>query len=311
MEPVQKVLGQIYHPQTVCQVLSAEQVRTCPLSDINETAIQVYIPEQPDDVGLTRFQETIAHLRAPDGCPWDKKQTHQTLRPYLLEETYEVLAAIDEGSAANMADELGDLLLQIVLHAQIAGEAGTFTMTDIVSHIQKKMIRRHPHVFANTSVNSVDDVKRNWDQIKAQEKAEKGELAETPSAMDGVLDALPALVQALDISKKAVKQGFEWDDAQGVLRKLQEEAEEIVTATSPAEIEAEIGDFLFTAVNLARKMGVDAETALRACNTRFMRRFRQLERIAEAQNLTLPEIDKKTWFALWQQAKKEVAHLEK
>ena len=311
LSPLRQALQTMLAPQTIVQGVTATEVLPIPLSELPPDLSYIFIPAQPDAPGLTQFQETIAHLRAPSGCPWDRKQTHRTLRPYLLEETYEVLAAIDEGNPAELADELGDLLLQIILHAQIAADAGTFQMKDIIRNIQQKMIRRHPHVFGEIEVSGAEEVLLNWEAIKAQEKVDNGQIHSAPSAMDGVELAAPALAQALDVSKKAVKMGFEWDDAQGVLRKLHEEAEEIVEAATPADIEAEIGDFLFTAVNLARKLGVDAETALRACNQRFMRRFRQLETIARERNLRLTELDHETWFALWQQAKKDVAHLEK
>lgn len=311
--PLKRVLGHIHPAHTSVTTLVNGQpasIRLADLANMTDGDGYLYIPARPDSVGLTHFQEIIAHLRAPNGCPWDRKQTHQTLRPYLLEETYEVLAALDAADSAGLADELGDLLLQIALHAQIAAEAGTFNMSAIINHISQKMIRRHPHVFGDSSARDSEEVEVNWDAIKAREKAEKGESPPEPSVMDAVLPTMPALVQTLDISKKAVKQGFEWDDAQGVLRKLMEEAQEITEATSKAEIEAEIGDFLFTAVNLARKFDVDAESALRACNTRFMRRFRRVERLARQQNLILSEINKATWFNLWQQAKQDVAHME-
>lgn len=308
--PLRKVLQAIYPPQTEIKGLAVAGPIETTLSELNASLGQIFIPAQPHCPGLTRFQETIAHLRAPDGCPWDKEQTHHTLRPYLLEETYEVLAALDSGEMADLADELGDLLLQIILHAQIATEAGMFRMTDVINQINQKIIRRHPHVFGDISVRGSDEVKVNWEAIKAQEKTEKGKTEMLPSAMDGVQLAMPALAQTLDISQKAVKVGFEWDDVQGVLRKLMEEAHEIATASTHAEVEAEIGDFLFTAVNLARKLQVDAESALRACNARFVRRFRRLEVLAHEQNLVLTELDKRTWFELWQQAKQDVAHLD-
>jgi tetrapyrrole methylase family protein/MazG family protein len=310
LQPLQQTLRKLYHPQTLTQTLIDNQIVEQPLTALVEPSRALYIPPQPDRPGLTHFQDVIAHLRAPNGCPWDRKQTHQTLRPFLLEETYEVLAALDEGDSRAIADELGDVLLQIALHAQIGSEAGTFQMADVVGHISQKMHRRHPHVFGDIDVDSSEEVEVNWDAIKAQEKAERGEVVAEPSVMDGVLPALPALSQALHVSRKAVKQGFEWNDAQGVLRKLIEEAHEIAEAETSAEIESEIGDFLFTAVNLARKHGIDAETALRSCNIRFMRRFRRVEQLARERSLHLPEIDKAAWFELWQQAKQDVAHLE-
>ncbi len=270
----------------------------------------LYIPPQPAAAGLTRFQETIAHLRAPNGCPWDREQTHQSLRPYLLEETHEVLTALDANNLPHLAEELGDLLLQIALHAQIAAEAGSFTMADIIHHINAKMLRRHPHVFGSISVANSDEVKANWALIKAAEKIENREETEPPSALDGAPPTLPALAQALNISQKAVDVGFEWQDTEGVLEKLVEEAREITEAATPAEVESELGDFLFTAVNLARKLKVDPETALRETNLRFTRRFKKMEALAQKQNLVLSALTASEWKMLWDQAKEAVAHLE-
>jgi tetrapyrrole methylase family protein/MazG family protein len=310
LEPLKRGLGLIYPPQVEIQGLGLAGPVQTTLTALDDTVQQLYIPAQTTVPGLTAFLETISHLRAPSGCPWDRKQTHLSLRPYLLEETYEVLAALEANNPLELADELGDLLLQIALHAQIAADAQDFQMTDIIGYIQRKMIRRHPHVFGTVNVEGADEVVVNWEAIKAQEKVDKGQVEPPASALDGISLALPALMQSLEISKKAVKVGFEWAEVDGVLRKLIEEAQEIAEADSPAEVEGEIGDFLFTAVNLARKLNVDAETALRACNLRFMRRFRKLEELARAENLDLPTIDKPTWRRLWDRAKEAVAHLE-
>ena len=298
IKPVQRILGYLYPAQVTLTGLGDQGSIETTLDHLPPDVTAIFISAQTGNFGLTHFQEIIAHLRAPNGCPWDRKQTHQTLRPYLLDETYEVLAALDDDNPPELADELGDLLLQIALHAQIAAEAKTFHMNDVVTNICQKMIRRHPHVFGQVVVNDSDEVEVNWDAIKAREKAAKGQTNSTPSVMDNVTATLPALAQTLDISKKAVKLGFEWDDAAGVLAKLLEEAQELTQANDAAEIEAELGDFLFTAVNLARKLNVDAESALRACNIRFMRRFRRVEALARKQNLHLPEIDQSTWLKL-------------
>lgn len=310
VEPVQRRLGLLYRPHTPVKALTAAGPIDLPLAQLDESAGLIYLPAQTDSAGLTAFQETIARLRAPDGCPWDRKQTHQSLRQYLLEETHEALTAIDNGDLPELAEELGDILLQILLHAQIGTEAGAFRMVDVVQTINRKMLRRHPHVFGDVSVSGADEVVTNWAAIKTAEKAANGEKAAPVSVLDGVANTLPALAQALNISQKAVDVGFEWPTIDGVLDKLVEEAREIVTAATPAEVESEIGDFLFVVVNLARKMKVDPESALRTTNARFTRRFNKVEELARSQNLALPELDKETWQVLWRHAKQATAHLE-
>lgn len=311
LEPLKKRLGLLYQPHTPIKALTAAGPIDLPLAQLDGSASLIYLPAQADSAGLTAFQETIARLRAPDGCPWDRKQTHQSLRQYLLEETHEALTAIDQHDLPELAEELGDILLQILLHAQIGAEASAFRMVDVVQTINQKMLRRHPHVFGDVSVSSADEVVTNWAAIKTAEKAANGAEAAPASVLDGVADTLPALAQALNISQKAVDVGFEWPTIDGVLDKLVEEAREIVTAATPAEVEAEIGDFLFVVVNLARKMKVDPESALRTTNARFTRRFKEMEELARAQNLALPELDKDAWQTLWQAAKQALAHLEK
>jgi len=303
-------LRAVYPPRAAVRGWSPAGPAETTLADADETFTHLYLPPPGDRLGLTAFQETIAHLRAPNGCPWDREQTHRTLRPYLLEETYEVLAALDADNPIELADELGDLLLQIILHAQIAAEADEFVMAKVIDNINRKIVRRHPHVFGEATARNAEEVKVNWATIKAREKAEKGEAAAEPSALDGVQRAMPALAQAMDISQKAVRVGFEWETMDGVLKKLVEEAHEIAAAANPAEVESEVGDFLFVAVNLARKLKVDPESALRATNARFIRRFQKLEALARERNLSLPKLDKTTWQSLWEEAKKAVAHLE-
>jgi tetrapyrrole methylase family protein/MazG family protein len=262
------------------------------------------LPADPNNSSFTTFQETIAHLRAPDGCPWDQEQTHQSLRPFLLEETYEVLEALDAGDTAALAEELGDLLLQIVLHTQIAIDTGEFKMGDVIGHINRKLLRRHPHVFGNVVVNGVEDVAMNWEAIKKSEKAAKGQPAQMTSTLDGVPLALPALTQALAISKKVVRVGFEWPNIDGVLDKLIEEAREITEASDPVHLEAEIGDLLFSAVNLARWRNIDPESALRGTNSRFIRRFKKMEVLAAAQDKDLSDLSIEEMEILWNEAKK-------
>lgn len=264
----------------------------------------LYLPADPANCSLPTFQETIAHLRAPEGCPWDREQTHQSLRPFLLEETYEVLEALDAANPDALAEELGDLLLQVVLHTQVATGAEDFRMGEVIGHINRKLIRRHPHVFGTVTVNGVADVTNNWEAIKKAEKAAKGQTEKTPSALDGIPPALPALAQALAISKRAVRVGFEWPNIEGVLDKLIEEAHEITQAADPAHLEAEIGDLLFSVVNLARWHKIDPESALRATNARFSRRFKRLETLAVAQGKILSQMTIEELDTLWDQAKR-------
>ncbi len=263
----------------------------------------LYLPADASNTGFTTFQETVAHLRAPDGCPWDREQTHRSLRPFLLEEAYEVLEALDRGDTDALAEEMGDLLLQIVLHAQIAIDTGEFNMGDVIDHIHQKLLRRHPHVFGDVTVNSVDDVTTNWEAIKKAEKSAKGQANGAPSALDGIPHALPALTQALTISKRAVKMGFEWPNIEGVLDQLIEEAREIIEAETQTHLESEIGDLLFSAVNLARWHNIDPESALRGTNVRFKWRFQKMEALAAQQGKSLSELSTQALESLWNEAK--------
>lgn len=249
----------------------------------------------------------MAKLRAPGGCPWDRKQTFDTIKSYLLEETYEVMDAIDRRDWEELKEELGDLLLQPVFFAEMAGEQGLFTIADSLDAINEKLIRRHPHVFADANAETAEDVKVRWDEIKKREKADKGH-ATAASVLDGVPRNLPALVEADKISAKAAGVGFEWPTIDGVVEKLQEEAAELAEAQEGAShehIEHEIGDLLFTVVNLARFLKVDPEQALRKTNARFRRRFGSVEReIADAGGV-LNETSLERMEELWQQAKQE------
>jgi tetrapyrrole methylase family protein/MazG family protein len=291
-----------------------ERVITCPLFELDrqpgiDHLTTLYLPPLAHASGLPAFQETVAYLRAPDGCPWDREQTHQSLRPYLLEESHEVLAALDAESPEALAEELGDLLLQIALHAQIATEAGEFQMADIIARIDAKIRRRHPHVFGNVVVNGVEEVLTNWEAIKQAERAAhadggaQGEKASAGSTLDGVPPSMPALARAQTISQKAIRVGFEWRNLEGVLEKLAEEAGEVAAARTPQEREAEVGDLLFIMVNLARWLDVDAESALRTTNERFIRRFRTMERLARERGQKLADLDIDALDELWEEAK--------
>lgn len=242
----------------------------------------------------------IARLRAPDGCPWDKEQTHQTLRANLLAECYETLEALDEGDPARLSEELGDLLLQIVLHAQIAKDNDEFEIGDVIESIATKIIRRHPHVFGKAKVRDAEEVMHNWEDLK------KGEREEGTSMLAGVPKEMPALAYALEISRRAVRVGFEWENIEGVIDKLAEESKEIKDAESLEEKEREYGDLLFTLVNVARWEGIDAEAALRAANRKFYRRFTRMEELGREKGLVLNKLSFKEMDGLWEEAKKAV-----
>ena len=247
-------------------------------------------------------------LRRPDGCPWDREQTHLSLRKHLLEEAYEVYDAIDGGATPALAEELGDLLLQIVLHAQLAAEAGVFDMTDVEEAIGRKIVRRHPHVFGDAQVRTAGDVNRQWEQIKRAEREEAeadGVGAGIKSALDGISKSMPALAASQEMQERAANLGYDWPDIVGVVDKIHEELAELEAAATDDERREEVGDLLLVTVNLARRNGVDAEAALRAASEKFRGRFGRVERMARERNvqlrdLALPELD-----ALWDAAKTE------
>jgi MazG family protein len=248
-----------------------------------------------------------ARLRAPGGCPWDREQDHRSLRPFLLEEAYEVYDALEQGATADLAEELGDLLLQIVLHAQMGAEEGLFDLADVYRHIGAKIVRRHPHVFADVEAASADAVIRNWERIKADERAARGgepRATETlPAAFAGLARSLPALAYAQEMQGRASALGYDWPDVEGVIEKLEEEAVELLEARTDAERTEEFGDLLLVLVNLARKMGVDAESALRAGNAKFARRFALVERYAADRARTLDTMTFEELDELWDLAK--------
>jgi tetrapyrrole methylase family protein / MazG family protein len=261
----------------------------------------LYIPPLGENTSFESFQEVIAHLRAPEGCPWDREQTHQSLRPHLLEEVYEILAALDSENAVEICEEFGDLLLQIVLHAQIASEYGEFTMVDILKGIYDKIVRRHPHVFGDIEIADKEGVLVNWERLKAEEKEASGK--ENGSILDGVNVSLPALLQAETYQKRAARVGFDWPNLQGVQDKIEEEMEEASQAMAWRERQAEIGDLLFAVVNLARWYDVDAESALREANARFRERFTYIERRALGEGKKIEELSLEEMDAYWEEAK--------
>jgi len=256
---------------------------------------------------MERLLDVMRQLRDPEsGCAWDLEQDFKSIAPYAIEEAYEVVDAIDREDLHDLKDELGDLLLQVVFHSQMASELGEFEFTDVVTGIVDKMIRRHPHVFGDKSFSNAAEVKASWESIKAQERADK--TPQRPSALDGIAKSLPALKRADKIQKRAARMGFDWPDAEPVYEKIEEEVAEVkdaVARSNAADIEDELGDLLFTVVNLTRHYGVDAEMALAKANDKFSRRFRQVEGLAygngdDLKSLSLDELD-----ALWHAAKKE------
>ena len=256
----------------------------------------------------------MAALRTPDtGCPWDLEQTFATIAPYTIEEAFEVVDAIDRGDLDDLKDELGDLLLQVVFHARMAEEQGTFAFPDVVQAICEKLIRRHPHVFGDKSGLNTGQVNVQWDQIKAEEKAARAKAGRAPApgrdgALAGVSPGLPALARALKLQQKAGKVGFDWNDPKAVLAKIREEADEIgaeLDAGAKEKVAGEIGDLLFAVVNLARHLDVDPETALRTTNLKFERRFGAIEDALAAAGKTPAEATLSEMDALWDEAKAE------
>ena len=253
-----------------------------------------------------------ARLRAPNGCPWDREQTHDSLRTYLVEETYEVLDALASGDAGKFADELGDLLLQIVFHAQLAAEGGKFDIADVIEQIYTKMVRRHPHVFGKVRAETSAQVLKNWEQLKTEERAKNKDAQAAAAAGASILDPvprnLPALLEAHQLTRRAANVGFDWHDVNGIFDKLAEETAELKgLLASPGrgleEAEEELGDLLFVGVNLARFLGLDAEIALKRANRKFAGRFREMERIAAARGRALSGLSAAEFDALWNEIK--------
>lgn len=266
-----------------------------------------------------KFEDLVAlqaRLLAPGGCPWDREQTHESLRTYLLEEAYEVLEQLDARNFEKLPDELGDLLLQVVFHAALAQQAGRFDIGDVIESIYNKLVRRHPHVFGDQKADTAGEVLKNWEQLKAEErKAEgKGEAADRESLLSGVPKTLPATLEAFQLTRRAARIGFDWENIDGVLDKLGEETGELRAELSAsaaekrspdqqARIESEIGDLLFAAVNVSRFLGVDPELALRAANRKFIARFQQMEQAAERRGVKLADVPRDEMEALWDRAK--------
>jgi tetrapyrrole methylase family protein/MazG family protein len=281
-------------------------VEDLPLYEIDQSKhighmTSLFVPALGQMSSFEQFQEIIAHLRAPEGCPWDRKQTHDSLRPFMIEEAYEVLEAIENEDSESLYEELGDLLLQIVLHTQIAIDDGEFKMSNVLQHINAKMIRRHPHVWGDVNADNPDQVVTNWEALKRQEKATNGKGAEY--LLDSIPKGLPALLQAYQYQARAAKVNFDWPQVDDVIAKFREEIDELISAVTPEEQAEELGDLLFVLVNWARWLKIEPETALRAANAKFYRRFRYIEEQVRATGKalidhTLAELD-----ALWDMAK--------
>ena len=271
-------------------------------------------------VWFERLVALQARLRGPGGCPWDREQTHQSLRTYLIEEAYEVLDALESRSDTKFAAELGDLLIQVVFHAEIAREEGRFTITDVIREIHEKMVRRHPHVFGEKRARDAAEVLKNWEQLKAEERSSKATPLNASSAdtsgslLDGIPHTLPAVMEGFQLTRRAARIGFDWDSAEGVLEKLGEEAAELrhaLQSKSSTGLEEEMGDLLFAAVNLARFLEIDPEIALKKANAKFLSRFREMERLARLSGRELADIPRTEMETLWNRAKRSESEARK
>jgi tetrapyrrole methylase family protein/MazG family protein len=302
-DQVQSKLLRVYPPAHPVRIIAeGGSIQEVSLGELGRPRGTILIPPLTDAPtgSLAPLLQVMAALRGEDGCPWDKKQDHRSLRPYVIEEAYEVVEAIDQGSMDKLCEELGDLLLQVVFHAQLAWEAGHFDMADVVEGITAKMIRRHPHVFGDIAAADVPTVLRNWEAIKRAEGKERSSL------LDGIPDHYPALMKAWKLQQKAAMVGFDWPDVGGVLEKLEEEWEEVQRALQAGDesaLEAEFGDLLFTLVNAARFYRINPEVALHRANQKFSRRFRQMEKDAKKKNQELADLSLEEQDLLWESAK--------
>ncbi|WP_410512965.1 nucleoside triphosphate pyrophosphohydrolase [Paenibacillus sp. BR2-3] len=299
-------------------VENEEQIHTVPLYELDRLTgygnlSLIYIPANLEgDIRrrtFARLHEIVSILRSPEGCPWDQEQTHESLRKNLIEETYEVLETIDEDDPEHMKEELGDLLLQIMLHSQMEEEVGTFDVFDVIQGLNDKLIFRHPHVFGDKDAGNAEEALQNWEGMKAEEKRRKGLKPETQSALSGIPRDLPALMKAYKLQKKASKVGFDWDNIGDVISKIREELDELQEAVdtgAPAEEQIlELGDLLFAAANAARFIGADPEEALSRTNRKFVQRFRYIEQSLELQGKNLQDSNLDEMEELWQEAKRK------
>jgi tetrapyrrole methylase family protein/MazG family protein len=301
---LKNVLLTAYSPEHLIRVTDQGKMKEERLEQLGEgeysDSVCWFIPSLGDGTSFESFAEIIAHLRAPNGCPWDREQTHETLRKHLLEESYETIAAIDSGDFNSMREEFGDLLLQIVLQAQIANEEGQFNIYQVILGIHSKIIRRHPHVFGDLKLEGVEGVLANWEKLKEQERGKK---KDGKGLLDGVPVALPALGQAQEYQDRAARVGFDWPEIEGVLDKVKEEIEEIKNAETDFELASEIGDLFFALVNVARWKNVDAESALRGTNRKFKQRFGYIEQETRKEGRNLSDLTLEEMDVLWNRAK--------
>jgi len=258
------------------------------------------VTETENPANFTELKAIIARLRNPEGCPWDRQQTHESLRPFLIEECYEVLQAIEEGSPSKLCEELGDLLLQIMLHAQMANEEEHFTVEDVIRGISVKLIHRHPHVFGDVEVKDAVEVRHNWEVLKNAEREGNGSL------LDSVPRTMPALSYSQSIQRRVAEVGFDWEKTEDILEKLVEEIGEIVKAPDKEEKAREFGDLLFVLVNIARRLDIDSESVLRAANRRFCSRFACMEQLCRQRGVSFCDLSFDAQNALWEEAKKKV-----
>jgi len=310
---VKMTLGETYpdeHPVRLVHAAGTEDglVEELKLYEIDRSEhigmlTSLYIPPLEEGTSFEAFQEIVAHLRAPDGCPWDREQTHASLRTHLLEETYEALEAIDHDDFEAMREEFGDLLLQIVLQSQIANEEGEFNLNQVIQGIHTKIVRRHPHVFGDLALDGVQGVLQNWEKLKEAERKDNGR--KEKGLLDGVPLSLPALTQSQEYQDRAARVGFDWPVVDGVLEKVIEEVQEIKAATNDEQLAEEIGDLFFVLVNLARWKKIDAESALRETNLKFKKRFAYVEQGAKKQGRELSSMSLEEMDALWDEAKQK------
>src|SRR5712691_6768604 len=289
-----------------------EAVIEMPLYELDRNSLAnhlstLYVPPL-DELTALRLPETLRYVtmrlrREPDGCPWDREQTHQSLIRYVIEETYEVVEALEENDMEKLADELGDLLLQVYLHAEIARQEGDFAIGDVFEHVNAKLIRRHPHVFGELQVSGAGQVLQNWEVIKRQERMDAGKDVQQESVLDRVPQASPALIIAQEYQKRAAKLGFDYPNLQRVLTKLTEEIHELQEATTPEHVREEMGDVLFMVARAARELKIDAEEALRLANRKFRQRFQAMEELVRSEGRRFDSYSKEEWSTLWKRVK--------
>jgi len=310
------VLRRLYSPEAIAIRLGREAEDEAASTTVgalvaDDLAGPLFLPGVPPELAAAGpwAMPYISHrLRQPDGCPWDREQTHESLRKHLLEETYEVYDALEAGATPALAEELGDLLLQVVLHAQLAAEAGVFDLADVQASLARKIVRRHPHVFGDAVARTAADVNRQWERIKAGEReaaADSSDAVAPKGALDGISPSMPALAASQEMQERAAAIGYDWPSIEGVLDKVAEELAELARAETDEDRAEEFGDLLLVAVNVGRKLGIESEAALRAANAKFKARFGRVERMARERHVVLRDLDFAALDDLWDAAKAE------